>query len=299
MSRSILITGASGFIGQALVPRIRAQGYRAITFTRDLTCQTEDQIYWNPDRDEIPLEALEGLEGVIHLAGENIAGFRWTLAKKERIFLSRVRSTWLLAHALLRVERPPQFFFSASAVGYYGSRGDEILTERSRQGTGFLAEVCAKWEEASKGLKQSGVRVVWGRFGNVIDKSGGFLSRVLPLFRWGLGAQFGNGQQWMSWISREDLARAIVWILFSTSLEGAVNCCSPHPVTQREWVQSLARAVHRSAVLKIPKPLVQILWGEMGQELLLSSLRVKPEKLLESGYVFNDPQISPLLQKIL
>lgn len=296
MNCPILMTGASGFIGRALSAKVQAMGYRVITLTRN--APKNDQIYWNPDRDEISLEALERIEGVIHLAGENIASFPWTSTKKERIFLSRVRTTWLLAHHLLRLKKRPRFFFSASAVGYYGSRGDEILTEASCQGTGFLAEVCAKWEEASKGLQQSGIRVIRGRFGNVVDPSGGFLKRMLPLFRWGLGAQLGDGKQWMSWISRDDLIQAILWIIFSSSLEGTINCCSPYPITQKEWVKAVANALHRPAFLKIPKPIVRLLFGEMGQALFLSSLRVMPERLLNSGYIFKDPQINPLLQKL-
>jgi uncharacterized protein len=197
---------------------------------------------------------LEGLEGVIHLAGENIASLRWTKAKKDRIFLSRVRGTWILSHALLRLKTPPRFFFSASAVGYYGNRGDEILTEDSRQGDGFLAEVCGKWEEASNALKQKGVRVIHGRFGNVLDPSGGILKKMHSMFALGIGLQMGSGHQWMSWISRQDLIRAIQWALFEHPLEGVVNFCSPNPITQKEWAHSLAKLV-----ITLPAPLVRLI----------------------------------------
>lgn len=242
------------------------------------------------------MEALEGLEGVIHLAGENIAALRWTKAKKDRIFLSRVRGTWLLSHALLRVEKPPRFFFSASAVGYYGSRGDERLSEDSRQGSGFLAEVCGKWEEASDCLKQKGVRVVHGRFANVLDPSGGMLKKMLPVFRLGLGMQMGTGKQWMSWIARDDLIRAIEWILFKHPQDGAVNCTSPNPVWQKEWAQVLAKAVHRPLLLKMPRSIVRLIFGEMGDELFLSSTRAEPDKLLRSGFQFTCPVLTSMLQ---
>jgi uncharacterized protein len=295
MLKKVLITGSSGFIGSALVQKVRESGFTVLKTTRNPASQDKDTIYWNPDRDELSPDNLEGLEGVIHLAGENIASFRWTKRKKERIFLSRVRGTWLLSHALLRVKTPPRFFFSASAVGYYGSRGDEILTEESRQGSGFLADVCGKWEEASDSLKQKGVRVIHGRFGNVLDPSGGMLRKTLPMFKLGLGALMGKGSEWMSWISREDLVRAIDWMLFTHPLEGAVNCCSPNPVTQKEWVDALAKMVHRPVLIRLPKPLVRLIFGQMGQELFLSSIRAKPQKLLESGFHFTKPLLDSAL----
>lgn len=295
MLKKILITGSSGFIGSALVQKVRESGFTVLKTTRNPASQDKDTIYWNPDRDELSPDNLEGLQGVIHLAGENIASFRWTKRKKERIFLSRVRGTWLLSHALLRVKTPPRFFFSASAVGYYGNRGDEILTEESRQGSGFLADVCGKWEEAPSSLKQKGVRVIHGRFGHVLDPSGGILRKMLPMFKLGLGALMGKGSEWMSWISREDLVRAIDWMLFTHPLEGAVNCCSPHPVTQKEWVDALVRITHRPVLIRLPKPLVRLIFGEMGEELFLSSTRAKPQKLLESGFQFNQPFLDSAL----
>ena len=239
----------------------------------------------------MPIETLEGLEGVIHLAGENIASARWSKRKKEAIFLSRVRGTFLLSHALLRVKTPPRFFFSASAVGYYGSRGDEIVTEETPQGSGFLADVCGKWEEASECLKERGVRVIHGRFGSVLDPAGGMLKRLLPIFKMGLGMQMGDGNQWMSWITLGDLVRAIEWVVLNTKLEGAVNCCSPHPVTQKEWIDFLRHLVRRPVFLKLPKPLVRMIFGQMGEELFLSSIRAKPHKLLDSGFKFLHPSL--------
>lgn len=282
---SILITGASGFIGSALVKKIESDGYTVLRTKH------------SPHSSEIgiPLEALEGLEGVIHLAGENIASARWSKQKKEKIFLSRVRGTFLLSHALLRVKVPPRFFFSASAVGYYGNRGDEILTEESRQGSGFLADVCGKWEEASDVLKQRGVRVIHGRFGSVLDPDGGILQKLLPIFKMGLGMQMGDGKQWMSWITRDDLVRAIEWIVFKTDLAGAVNCCSPHPVTQKEWIDFLRHFAHRPVFLKLPKPLVRWIFGQMGEELFLSSIRAKPQKLLDTGFQFRHPLLKEKL----
>ncbi len=294
MSNKILITGASGFIGSALTQKIQNSGYDVLKTTRNPHETASGFIYWNPERDEISLDALEGLEGVIHLAGENIAGFRWSEAKKDRIFLSRVRGTWLLSHALLRVKTPPRFFFSASAVGFYGSRGDERLTDESRQGSGFLADVCRKWEEASDCLREKGVRVIHGRFGTVLDPSGGMLKKMLPLFRLGLGMQMGKGNQWMSWIARDDLIRAIEWILFTKPQEGAVNCTSPNPVRQKEWARAVAKAVHRPLFLKMPRSIVRLIFGEMGDELFLSSTRAEPDKLIRSGFQFKCPVLTSL-----
>jgi len=288
----IVITGASGFIGSALSQKLQSCGYTVLKTSRD----PNSPIYWNPQQDEISLRALEGVDGVIHLAGENIASLRWTKEKKDRIFLSRVRGSWLLSRALLRLKNPPRFFFSASAVGYYGNRGDEKLTEESRQGSGFLADGGGKWEEASDSLREKGIRVVHGRFGNVLDRSGGMVRILLPFFRLGLGAQLGDGNQWMSWITRDDLVRAILWMLFTNPLEGAVNCCSPSPVTQKEWAETLAQALHRPLLFKIPSRLVHLLLGEMGDELFLSSTRAEPCRLLESGFEFSQPTLSQFFQ---
>lgn len=299
MTKKILITGASGFIGGAITQKVLSLGYTVVKTTRDPAARGEDAIFWDPDHDGMRVEALEGLEGVIHLAGENIAALLWTHQKKKRIFLSRVRGTWLLARAFLRVKKAPRFFFSASAVGYYGNRGDQILTEETPQGSGFLAEVCSEWERASDILKEKGVRVLHGRFGNVLDPSGGMLKKILPSFKWGFGAQMGCGRQWMSWISRDDLVRAIEWIVFTNPMEGVINCTSPNPVTQREWAKTVAAALHRPQFLKLPGPLVRAIFGQMGEELFLYSTRATPSRLLRSGFKFLHPTLQEALLKKL
>jgi len=278
--KRILITGARGFVGAPLSAKLSSLGYEVIPFRHTDTPS--------------PL-LFEGLEGVVHLAGEPVApsawAIRWSKEKKRRILVSRVEGTTPLVQALLKTKNPPQFFFSASAVAYYGSCGDRVLTEESRKGRGFLSDVCEKWEKTSAVLKERGIRVIHGRFGNVVDPSGGIFKRVATLFKWGPAVQFGDGKQWMSWIALSDLVDAISSIVFETTLEGAVNCTSPHPVTHREWTEMVAHFVSRRAIWKLPAPLVRLLCGEMGEELFLSSVRALPKKLIDSGFQFKKPQL--------
>ena len=228
---------------------------------------------------------------MIHLAGEPVVpsslAIRWSKAKKRRIYTSRVEGTTRLVEALLTVKNPPQFFFSASAVAYYGSQGDTVVTEEVGKGEGFLSDVCAEWESASSALKTRGVRVIHGRFGHVVDPDGGILKRELALFKRGPAVQFGDGGQWMSWIALSDLIEAIAVIILSKAIDGPVNCTSPHPITHRAWMQFVVKTAGRHAIWKIPEPLVRFLLGEMGEELFLSSIRAIPKKLIDSGFQFN------------
>lgn len=291
----ILITGSSGFIGKAACGYFKEKGYEVCRLVRTPQQKAPDTIYWNPINEEIHLDDLEGLYGVINLAGENITQGRWSEKKKESIFLSRVRHTWLLSHALSRLKRPPKVFFSASAVGFYGHRGDEILTEESRRGKGFLADVCAKWEEAPLILEQMKVRVIRGRLGVVLDPKGGFLQKILPVFRWGLGGKIGDGKQWISWIALTDVLRAVEFVLNQKELKGLVNVTSPHPVTNAEFTRLLAAAVHRPALVPVPAWLLKMVYGEMAKELMLASERVLPKRLEMSGFVFETPKLDQLL----
>jgi uncharacterized protein len=293
----ILVTGASGFIGHAVVSHFKKQGYLVSRLVRHPQQKAPDAIYWNPVNEEINLDELEGFHTVIHLAGENVAEGRWSDAKKEAIFLSRVRHTWLLSHALSRLKRPPKVFFSASAIGYYGDRGQEILSETSRKGKGFLSDVCAKWEEASSVLDQMKTRVVRARFGIVLSKEGGVLAKLLPVFKWGLGGRIGNGKQWMSWIALEDLLGALEFTV-TQDIKGTFNFTSPHPVTNREFTQELAKSVHRWAFLGAPAGLIKLFLGEKGKQLLLASTRAVPKRLLECGFEFKTPTISTLLLNV-
>jgi len=292
-SHRILVTGASGFIGQAVVNHFKKQGYIVHRLVRHARQKAPDTVFWNPVNEEINLDDFEGFHAVIHLAGENIAIGRWTKEKKEAIFLSRVRHTWLLAHALSRLKRPPKVFFSASAVGYYGDRGDEILSEESRKGTGFLSDVCAKWEEASQALEQKKVRVVRGRFGMVLSKEGGMLAKLLPVFKWGLGGRLGSGKQWMSWIALEDLLGALEFTL-TQDVKGVFNFTSPHPVTNAEFTRQVAKIVHHRPFLPAPAWLLKWILGDKGKQLLLSSTRAVPKRLLDAGFKFQKPKLEEL-----
>jgi uncharacterized protein (TIGR01777 family) len=244
--------------------------------------------------EEINLDDFEGFHTVIHLAGENISDHRWTEEKKEAIFISRVRHTWLLAQALSRLKRPPKVFFSASAVGYYGDRGDEILTEESRKGKGFLSDVCAKWEEASGVLDQMKTRVIRARFGIVLSKEGGMLARLLPLLRWGLYGRLGSGKQWMSWIALEDLIGALEFTM-AQDVKGVFNFTSPNPVTNAEFTQQLAKLMHHRPFVPLPAWLIKLVFGEKGKQLFLSSTRAVPKRLLDKGFKFQKANLSDLL----
>jgi uncharacterized protein len=292
-SHRILVTGASGFIGQAVVNHFKKQGYIVHRLVRHARQKAPDTIFWNPMNEEINLDDFEGFHAVIHLAGENIAEGRWTEDKKEAIFLSRVRHTWLLAHALSRLKRPPKIFFSASATGYYGDRGDEILTEESRKGTGFLSDVCAKWEEASQVLDQKKVRVVRGRFGAVLSKEGGMLAQLMPIFKWGIGGRLGSGKQWMSWIALEDLLGALEFTL-TQDVRGVFNFTSPHPITNAEFTRQVAKIVHHRPFLPVPAWLIKLIFGEKGKQLFLSSTRAVPKRLLGYGFKFQKPILEDL-----
>ncbi len=288
---NLLVTGASGFIGPAVVEHFKKLGYSVSRLVRHPEQKGPDAIYWNPINEEIHPDELEGFHAVIHLAGKNIAAERWTHRVKEEIFLSRVRQTWLLSHALSRLKRPPKVFFSASAVGYYGDQGNDILTESSPQGSGFLADVCKRWEEASQILDETGVRVIRARFGLVLAKEGGLLGQLLPFFKWGLGAQLGSGKQWMSWIALDDLLRALEFAILQPQIQGTYNFTSPHPVTNEEFTKTLGRALHRPT-WRIPEWFLTLLGGQRAKELLLASTRAIPDKLLKSGFEFRTPLIS-------
>jgi len=292
-SHRILVTGASGFIGRAIVGHFKKQGYVVNRLVRDVRQKAPDTVYWNPMNEEINLDDFEGFHTVIHLAGESVSDERWSDKKKEAIFISRVRHTWLLAHALSRLKRPPKVFFSASATGYYGDRGDEILTEESRKGKGFLSDVCAKWEEASQVLDQMKTRVIRGRFGAVLSPEGGMLKRLLPLFRFGLAGRLGSGNQWMSWIALEDLIGALEFTL-KQDVKGVFNFTSPNPVKNREFTRQLATLMHQRPFLPAPAWLIKLVYGEMGKQLLLSSTRAVPKRLLDKGFQFTNGSVMSL-----
>lgn len=256
-----------------------------------------DQIAWDPVGGRIDASAIEGIDGVIHLAGENIAAGRWTAARKARIRDSRVRGTRLIAGTLARLSRKPQFLISASAIGYYGSRGDEILVEDSAAGTGFLAGVCREWETATLPARDAGIRVAYLRTGVVLSSTGGALTRLLPIFRLGLGGQLGSGRQFMSWIALDDVVAAIAHVL-TQDVRGPVNLTAPDPVTNREFTATLGRLLRRPTPFPVPAAILRIALGEMADE-LLGSQRAHPARLLDTGYAFRHPELEQGLRQAL
>ena len=244
----------------------------------------------------IEQEKLEGIEGVVHLAGEGISSHRWTEDFKESIRSSRVDSTRLLADAVCKLTTPPRVFLCASAVGYYGSRGDQTLDEDSPPGDDFLASVCVAWEESARQAANCGIRVVSTRTGVVLSTEGGALGQMLPPFRLGGGGVMGDGEQYMSWIAREDMVRALIFILENDSLSGPVNCVSPAPVTNRVFTRTLGRVLMRPTFVPLPASIIKMTFGEMGQALLLASQRVTPKKLLNAGFEFYYPDLEEALR---
>jgi uncharacterized protein (TIGR01777 family) len=295
-SPRVLVSGASGPIGSALLPSLKSQGFAVTRLVRK-SAGGPDQIVWDPSR-PIPSELVSGFDAVIHLSGESIVG-RWTEAKKRRIIESRVEGTGHMAQALAKAAQRPRVFISASAVGYYGNRGDEILREESPSGDGFTAEICRLWEGATEPASAAGIRTAQMRFGVVMSANGGALPKMLPPFRMGLGGRLGNGQQWSSWVSIKDVVGATQHVLNHDTLQGAVNIVSPDPVTNAEFTHTLASVLHRPAVFPVPAFAVKLIFGEMGEELFLGSQRVQPAKLVATGYQFKHPELKNALKDIL
>ncbi|MGE5188876.1 MAG: TIGR01777 family oxidoreductase [Gemmatimonadota bacterium] len=295
----VLVTGASGFVGSALLPFLTGEGHFAVRLVRSARAPGRSEVSWDPQRGAIDLDALEGIDAAIHLAGESIAAVPWTAEGKRRIRESRVGGTRLLCESFARLDRPPKTLVCASAVGYYGDRGHEMLREDSPPGTGFLAQVCKEWEAASEPAERKGIRVVRLRIGMVLSPTGGALARMLGLFRAGLGGRVGSGDQYMSWIALDDLVGVVDHAIRTPSLEGPVNAVSPRPVTNREFAKILGRVLGRPAVLPAPAFAVRLILGEMADDLLLASARVVPERLLLSGYAFRHPELEGALRHLL
>jgi uncharacterized protein len=290
-----LVSGTSGPIGKALLPTLQKRG-RTTRLVRGAVTG-DDQIRWDPAR-LVPPEQLEGFSAVIHLAGETIAG-RWNSAKKARIRDSRLQGTKNLAEALAKTSSPPGVFVCASAIGYYGNRGDEILREESAPGVDFLAEVCREWEAATQPTAQAGIRTVNTRFGVILSRDGGALPKMLPPFRMGVGGRIGDGRQWMSWVHISDVVGVIEHVLDKAGVSGPVNVVAPSPTTNAEFTRTLAAVLHRPAIFPLPAFAVRLAFGEMGEALLLGSQRVEPGKLRANGYEFQFSQLAPALASIL
>jgi uncharacterized protein (TIGR01777 family) len=292
----VLISGASGPIGAVLLRALKTRGCTATRLVRD-GASGSDQISWNPAQPLSP-DSVSGFDVVIHLAGESIVG-RWTGAKKRRILDSRRQGTAHLAEAVAKAAHRPRVFISASAVGYFGDRGEEILREESASGSGFLAEVCRQWEAAVQPVAAAGIRAVQMRLGVVMSSEGGALQKMLLPFRLGLGGRLGDGRQWWSWVSADDVAGAVQHVMDHEELQGPVNTVSPNPVTNVEFTKSLAAVLKRPAIFPMPEFAVRLVFGEMGEELFLASERVAPAKLTASGYQFKRPELREALEAIL
>ncbi len=293
----ILIGGSSGLVGTALIKSLEAGGHEIFRLVRRAP-NSRTEVEWSPDRYSIALARIEGFDAVVNLAGESIAE-RWTDEKKRKIRESRVKGTKLLGDALANLTTPPKTFICASAIGYYGNRGDEILTEESAPGDDFLAEVCAEWEKATALATEKGIRVVNARFGIILDTEGGALKKMLPPFRMGLGGRVGSGKQWMSWIALDDVIGGLNLSLTNESLRGPVNFVAPNPVTNAEFTTTLGKVLSRPTFLPIPEFGVRLAFGEMGEALLLGSQRVAPSKLDKASYAFRYPGLVEALQKVL
>ena len=295
----ILISGSSGLIGSSLASLLRSKMHCILHLVRSKMPHNEYSICWDPALGNIEIAKLEGINAVIHLAGENIASRRWTKTRKSQIYDSRVKGTQVLVEALRKLKTPPKLFISASGINYYGNRGNEILTEDSTQGSGFLADLCHDWENASTPLQQLNVRIAHLRFGMVLSPQGGALKKMLLPFRLGLGGAIGDGTQFISWISIEDCIGAIAHILHHNGLQGAINCTSPQPITNKNFTKSLAKTLKRPSIFPLPALFARILLGEMADELLLASLHVEPKKLIDSGYQFLQPNLDLALEHLL
>ena len=295
----VLVTGASGPIGAALLSSFKADGAEVTRTSRRAapSISGEKVVVWDPLQ-PMSADVVSGMDAVIHLAGESIVG-RWNPAKKQAIRDSRVAGTAYLAQALASAANKPRVLVCASAIGYYGNRGDEIMRESSPAGSGFLSQVCEEWEAATRPATDAGIRTVKLRIGVVLSPRGGALEKMLLPFKLGLGGKLGNGRQWMSWIDVQDLVGAVRHALNTDSLTGPVNAVAPQPVTNAEFTKTLASVLHRPALCAIPAFAARLVLGEMADALMLASTRVAPEKLASSGYQFLFPTLRESLARLL
>lgn len=293
---TILVTGSHGLVGSALVPALEADGHTVRRLSlRDGAVQQQGL---SPSG-TVPVADLDGAEAVVHLAGENIAARRWTPAQKAKIRDSRVVGTRILCEALARLPMPPRTFISASAVGIYGHRGDEVLREDSAPGAGFLADTAVTWERAADPVRARGIRVVHLRFGVILSRRGGALTKMLPPFRLGLGGRLGSGCQWFSWVALEDVVGVIQFALATESLRGPINTVAPQAVTNAEFTTTLGRVLRRPTMFPVPALALRLLLGEMADELLLASTRAAPARLTAAGYCFRHPTLESALRAAL
>lgn len=291
----VLITGGTGFIGRALSRELRISGYNVIVSTRRKT-DSKEKLTWVPP-ELIPPETISNIDAVINLAGESIAEGKWTKERKERILSSRVATTRALVQSIQNASTRPKVLISASAVGYYGPRADNIITEDSSPGSDFLAEVCKAWEAEALKIQESGVRVVIVRFGTVLESDGGALPKMARPFKFFAGGPIGSGRQWFSWIHRDDLTGIIKYALENEAVSGPINTTAPQPVTNKEFSTALGKSLGRPSWLPVPGFVLKIAFGELGG-MLLTGQRVIPKKITEAGYQFKYPDIDRALRVI-
>jgi len=297
-SMNVLVSGSHGLIGSSLTPYLTSLGHKVKRLLRSSTDASVDDIVWDQKRLLTPNE-LQGIDAVIHLAGENIASGRWDENKKKALQDSRVNSTKLLCESISRLDSPPNSFLCASAIGYYGEGGTKELEETALSGNSFLSHLCQDWENATKSLQERNVRVVNLRFGVVLSPKSGALARMLPPFKFGAGGNIGNGKQYMSWIALDDVVHAISYCLDNDAVSGPVNFVAPKPVTNAEFTKAMGRVLNRPTFFPVPEFAARLAFGEMADELLLNSCRVKPTKLINSGYQFLYPDIDSALRHVL
>ncbi|MDG2027338.1 MAG: TIGR01777 family oxidoreductase [Acidimicrobiales bacterium] len=295
----VLVSGSTGLIGSAVIPALVAANHEPIRLVRKRVPDDVPVRFWDPSEHSIADDALDGIDAIIHLAGAGIADRRWTERQKARIYDSRVVGTNLLADAIARSDSPPAVFLSGSAIGAYGDRGDEVLTEESRPGSGFLADLVNAWEAAAV-VEDPPTRTVTFRTGIVLSSDGGVLGKLLPIFRMGAGGPMGRGRHWMSWISIDDMVGALLWLLDDSEMRGPVNMAAPSPATNLDLSKTLARVLRRPAVMAVPPmALWAVLGRELTREMLFASQRILPERLLEDGFEFGQPDLELALREIL
>jgi hypothetical protein len=294
----ILVSGSHGLVGKALIASLTSDGHEIVCLVRSKPSGAAE-VEWDPNQGRIDAANLEGLDAVVHLAGESIASSRWSDEKKRAIRESRVKGTALLSEALSKLSRPPAVFLSASAIGYYGNRGDELLTEKSLPGNDFLADVCVEWENATKPAIEKGIRTVHARFGIILDAKEGALAKMLTPFRMGIGGRIGGGKQWMSWIAIEDVVNGLKFLIGDGTVSGPLNFTAPNPVTNAEFTKTLGRVLSKPTFFPVPEFGVKLAFGEMGEALLLGSQRVKPDVLEQKGFGFTYPTLGSALKHLL
>ncbi|MDP2323331.1 MAG: TIGR01777 family oxidoreductase [Gammaproteobacteria bacterium] len=296
---NVLVSGATGLVGQALCTALDETGHAVSSLLRRTSTSHPDAILWNPEAGTFDADNLDRFDAIVHLAGEPIAAGRWNEKRKARILESRVAGTRLIAEQIARAGGKPPVLISASALGFYGDRGDDVVTEAEPAGEGFLAEVCQAWEDATVPASEAGARVVNLRIGMVLAAHGGALAKMLPPFRLGLGGPLGDGRMWMSWIHLNDLVRAILYLLDTPDIHGPVNAFAPNPLTNKEFTRTLGRVLKRPACIPVPAPVLRLALGEMADALLLSSLRGTPGRLLQADFRFEHPDLEAALADLL